>query len=239
MTATLTVATAGRTHVGHVRRRNEDASYVGEHFVAVADGLGGHVGGDIASPTVIDAVQAYDRAVEPGELPDLLGTAVAAASAALRRRVVAEPELRTMGSTLVALAWSGSAAALANVGDSRAYRYRDGKTAQLTEDHLFRHLVTGAERVPTLPDRLTRFLDGRPGGRSADITTHELRPGDRWLLCSDGLSSYVPHDAIHAVLASLVGADEAAEHLIELALEAGGKDNVTVVLVDVRQGMRI
>jgi protein phosphatase len=231
---TFTVEACGRSDVGLVRQRNEDASYVGNHLVAVADGLGGHVSGDVASASAIRAIQAFDRPTAPGNLVALLARAVADANVALRRRVTAAPELAGMATTLVALAWSGSAAVLAHVGDSRAYLLRDGRLVQLTEDHQYRNLLSTADQVPTLAERLTRFLDGRAEGVSADVTTHELRAGDRYLLCSDGLSSFVAHELIHATLSADVSADETADRLVTLAIEAGGHDNVTVVVVDAR-----
>jgi protein phosphatase len=235
MTLTLTVETSGRTHTGLVRRRNEDGLYVGRHLVAVADGLGGHVAGDVASSTVIDTVQAFDRPTAPGDLIGALGRAVGNANAALRRRIAAEPEVAGMGTTLVALTWSGTTAALAHVGDSRAYRLRDGRTVRLTEDHIYEHLVADAELMATLPARLSRYLDGRTDGRSADVTSHDLRAGDRYLLCSDGLSSFVSHDLIHSTLASYGSADEIADRLVGMALDAGGHDNVTVAVIQVRE----
>lgn len=242
MTPTLRVAAAGRTHVGLVRRRNEDGMYLGRWLVAVADGLGGHVAGDVASATAIEAVRAHDRLVEPAELSAALGRAVSAANSALRRRIEAEPDVAGMGTTLVAMLWSGSAAILANVGDSRAYLLRrgtsgSGTTTQITEDHTYEHLVADAAGVPRLPGRLSRFLDGRPDGRSPDVTRWELQAGDRFLLCSDGLSSYVPHDLIHATL-DRPGGDpaDAADRLVTLAIDHGGRDNVTVIVVDVRAG---
>lgn len=237
MTLTLAVKVAGRSHIGLVRRRNEDSLYLGQHLVAVADGMGGHVSGDVASQAVVEAVATFDAAVPVNDLPRTLARAVAAANVALHRRIAADPEVAGMGATLVALAWSGSAAALAHIGDSRAYLLRDGRMRPLTEDHVYANLVSNAERVPTLAERLSRYLDGRPDGRSADITTHELRPGDRFLLCSDGLSSYVDPAVIARTLAGGEAAEETADRLIELALEAGGHDNVTVVVVRVRGGV--
>jgi PPM family protein phosphatase len=234
MTATTAaVEVSGRTDIGLTRRRNEDALHVGRHLVVVADGLGGHVSGEVASAAAVEAIRAFDRPAAPDELVGRLARAVAEANAALRRRIEAEPELAGMGTTLVALTWSGSTAVLAHVGDSRAYLLRDGRLAQLTEDHQYRNLLSTAEQVPTLAERLTRFLDGRAEGVSADITTHELRAGDRWLLCTDGLSSYVATEVIHAALGADAGADEAADRLVALALEAGGHDNITVVVLDV------
>jgi protein phosphatase len=242
MNPTLTIESAGRTHVGLVRRRNEDALHLGPYLVAVADGLGGHVAGDVASRTVIEALRGCPQPVtsERRHLTGMLGRAIDNASVALRRRVEADPALAGMGSTLVAMLISGTAAALANVGDSRAYRLRrdgDGaRTVQLTEDHTYQHLVADAASVPDLPGKLARFLDGRADGRSPDLTVLPLAPGDRYLLCSDGLSSYVPHRLIHQALCAGDAGDDVADQLIDLALHQGAPDNVTVAVIDVQPG---
>jgi PPM family protein phosphatase len=238
-TSTLSVRAAGRTNVGLVRQRNEDSLYVGHSLFAVADGLGGHIAGDIASATVIDALQPHDRLVNPTDLPAVLGRAVSTANEALRRTIGAKPDLAGMGTTLVAMLWSGTAAVLANVGDSRAYLLRTSssgqqQTSRITEDHTYEHLVADAASVPNLPERLSRFLDGRTDGRSSDLTPRTLRPGDRFLLCSDGLSSYVPHDLIHDALSSLSSPDDTADRLVELAIGHGGHDNVTVIVIDIQ-----
>jgi protein phosphatase len=237
MSVTLNVTAAGRTHVGLVRRRNEDRMHIGQALFAVADGLGGHIAGDVASATVIEALRPYDTLVAPADLARSLAQAVQAANTALRRRIAAEPELAGMGTTLVAMLWSGTYAALANVGDSRAYLLRrtEGEpnlTVQITEDHTYGHLLAEAATVPNLPDRLSRFLDGRADGRSADMTVWASRPGDRLLLCSDGLSSYVPHQLVHAALAAPGPAEKAANQLVQHALDHGGPDNVTVIVID-------
>ncbi|MFF0152781.1 PP2C family protein-serine/threonine phosphatase [Micromonospora sp. NPDC005203] len=234
----LTIAAASRTHQGLVRKRNEDSHSQGHWLYVVADGLGGHVAGDIASSTAIAAVQAYDRPVDPEDLADVLGRAVNEASDALRRKVRADPKLAGMGTTFVALLRSGSQAAVANVGDSRAYVIRrhgsrDNAMVQISEDHTYEHLVAGAQEVPNLPEKLTRFLDGRDDGRSADLTPLQFHPGDRVLLCSDGLSSYVPPEQIRAALDSDGSPGDVADHLVALAIDQGGHDNVTVIVVDV------
>lgn len=133
---------------------------------------------------------------------------------------------------------SGSQAVVANVGDSRAYLIRrhgshDRAMVQLSADHTYAHLVAGAQEVPNLPEKLTRFLDGRNDGRSADLTPLRLHPGDRVLLCSDGLSSYVPHEQIRAALDSDGSPGDIAEQLVALAIDHGGHDNVTVIVIDV------
>lgn len=239
VTLALSLEAAGRTHIGLVRRRNEDSLYVGRSLFAVADGLGGHVAGDIASGLVIETLRTCDHPVDPDALPATLGRAISKTNEALRRKIESEPHLAGMGSTLVAALWAGPTAVLANLGDSRAYLLRriisgNAETVQVTEDHTFGHLVANAASVPDLPERLARWLDGRPDGRSPDLSTRRLRPGDRWLLCSDGLSSYVPHDDIHGALAASSTPDEAADRLIALAIDNGGPDNVTVIVIDVR-----
>jgi PPM family protein phosphatase len=236
MTTTITVNIAGRTHVGRIRRRNEDSLYLGRTLVAVVDGLGGHVAGDVASTTAVDTLRSYDRPVDPTELAASLGRAVKDVNETIRRKTTAAPALAGMATTLVALMWAGTTAVLANLGDSRAYLRRgtDGDhTIQITEDHTYSHLVADAADVPNLPERLSRFLDGRADGRSPDLTPWKLQPGDRFLLCSDGLSSYVPHDLIHAAMSSSDSPDNVADRLVSLALDHGGPDNVTVIVVDI------
>jgi PPM family protein phosphatase len=234
----LSIQAAGRTHVGLVRRRNEDSLYVGQSLFAVADGLGGHPSGDVASQTVISVLEAHDRAVPPAELATTLGHAIAAANDTLRRKIEADPDLADMGSTLVAMFWSGETAVLANVGDSRVYLRQgedtDSSIVQVTEDHTYGHLVADAASVPNLPERLVRWLDGRADGRSPDLTTWRLHPGQRFLLCSDGLSSYVPMDLTAAALSSTASPSDVADQLIALAIDQGGPDNVTVVVADIR-----
>ena len=233
----LTVEAAARTHVGLVRRRNEDSVYAGQSLFAVADGLGGHVAGDTASATAIEALRRYDRPVAEADLVSVAGQAVSAANTALRSKIEAEPELAGMGTTLVAMLWSGSKFVLANVGDSRGYLLRASSAPQMipiTEDHIYGNLVSDAASVPHLPERLARFLDGRADGRSPDLTTRHLHAGDRFLLCSDGLSPVVPNHLIQAQLASPTDSGDTADRLIELAIGHGGPDNVTVIVIDVR-----
>jgi protein phosphatase len=139
-----------------------------------------------------------------------------------------------MGTTLVALLRSEATAVVANVGDSRVYLRRDGRTMRITEDHVYGRLVAEAASVPNLSARLARFLDGRTDGRSPDLTSWNLRPGDRFLLCSDGLTAPIPDDLIHGVLTTIDNPGQAADQLVGLAVLAGGPDNVTVVIVDVK-----
>jgi protein phosphatase len=176
--------------------------------------------------------------VDPTALAAILGRAVRAANDALRQRITVEPELAGMGTTLVAMLRSGTTAVLANVGDSRAYLLRGwntgGEMCQITEDHTYEHLVADAATVPNLPERLARFVDGRPDGRSPDITTWQLIAGDRFLFCSDGLSSYVAHQSIDRVLRSSSKPSDVVDRLVGLALDHGGPDNITVIVMDVQ-----
>ncbi|MEV5408639.1 protein phosphatase 2C domain-containing protein [Thermopolyspora sp. NPDC052614] len=235
--STLAIDVAARTDIGLVRRRNEDACYAGRHLFAVADGLGGHVAGDIASATVIEVLRSFDRPTASTDITSVLGQAVYAANEALRRRIETEPKLAGMGTTLVAMLWSGSAVGLANVGDCRAYLVR-GKTSpmiQITEDHTYGNLVADAADVPNLPGRISRFLDGRADGRSPDLTIRSIQAGDRFLLCSDGLSGVVPHEAIQNALIQIEAPEEACKSIVDMAVGHGGPDNITVVIVDVRE----
>lgn len=238
MTLTLSTEAVGRTHVGLVRRRNEDAMLVGQALFAVADGLGGHVAGDVASSAAINALRDYDTPVQAADLAATLGQAVSEANLALRQKIIADPQLAGMGTTLVSILFSDTAAAVANLGDSRAYLLRGAdvehrETVQITDDHTYGRLVADANQVPNLPDRLARYLDGRTDGRSPDLATRHLQAGDRFLLCSDGLSSYVSHTQIHTVLSSLDEPAVVADRLVTLALDCGGPDNISVVVIDV------
>lgn len=240
MTSNISAEAASRTHIGLVRKRNEDSFYQGECLYAVADGLGGHVAGDIASITAINALKAHDHPTDAEELAVILGKAINEAGEALRRRIRDDSELAGMATTVVAMLRSGNIAVLANVGDSRAYLVRNTGTrqstmVQISEDHTYEHLVADADKVPNLPEKLARFLDGRNDGRSPDLTTLQLHPGDRILLCSDGLSSYVPQELIRSAVDSPRSPAEVADRLVALALGHGGRDNVTVVVIDVRE----
>jgi protein phosphatase len=229
----LAVKAACRTDIGLVRQRNEDAAYAGRSLFVVADGMSGHVAGDIASATVIEVLRTRDHQVGHAELPTVLGQAINLANETLRHKIEAHPELDGMGTTLVAMLCSESTAVVANVGDSRAYRLRGPEFVQITEDHTYERLVSDAASVPNLPARIARFLDGRLDGRSPDLTVRDLRPGDRYLLCSDGLSSVVPSVLVHETLSSESSPSETAERLVALAVEHGGPDNITVIVMDV------
>lgn len=226
---------AAGTSAGLVRERNEDSAYAGRWLCAVADGLGGHVGGDVASASVVEALRPFDvDAGRPEHLTSVLGRAVSAASVQLAARIGADPSLGGMGSTLTAMLWSGRYAAVANIGDSRAYRLRSGALKQITEDHVMSKLV--ANPAPEqLGAIIVRYLDGR-SDRSPDLTVRTVLAGDRYLICSDGLSGVLETRVIRDVLASVHDAGQAVTDLIELTLEAGAPDNVTLIIADIPEG---
>jgi serine/threonine protein phosphatase PrpC len=226
---------AAASSTGLVRQRNEDSAYAGRWLCAVADGMGGHAAGDVASATVIEAIRPFDVAEDdPGRLTMILGAAVRKANERLADRVRADPGLAGMGSTLTAMLWSGSHVAVANVGDSRAYLLRNRVLRQITEDHVLANLVASPMPVQT-GEYLVRFLDARPGW-SPDLTVRVVRPGDRYLICSDGLSGVADPEVIRDVLSGTGDLDQAVADLIRLAHDAGAPDNVTLIATDVPGG---
>jgi len=197
--------------------------------------MGGHADGDVASATVIEAIRPFDvLAEEPAQLTAILGRAVRAANDRLVARGQAEPGAASMGSTLTAMLWSGSHVAVANIGDSRAYLLRNGTLRQITEDHVVSKLV--ASPMPSqIGENLVRFLDGRPGW-SPDLTLRTADPGDRYLICSDGLSGVLGAELIQDALADVPDLDQVVSDLMRLTHEAGAPDNITMIAMDVPDG---
>ena len=236
---TLALRFAVRSDVGLLREGNEDSAYAGPHLLAVADGMGGHAAGEVASAATIQTLAPLD-AEDPG--PDLVGVladAVSTANLRLQELIISDPAIEGMGTTLTALLWSDGYAALCHIGDSRAYLLRDGQFVQITHDHtLVQSLVDEGkiteDDVATHPHRslLLRALDGRTIAEP-DLAPLETFPGDRYLLCSDGLSGVVTEQTLHQTLASIRDPDQAAVQLVELAIRGGGPDNITVIVADV------
>jgi len=236
---TLALRYAIRSDVGLLREGNEDSAYAGPHLLAVADGMGGHAAGEVASAATITMLAPLD-AEDPG--PDLVGAlddAVARANLRLQELIISDPAIEGMGTTLTALLWSDGYAALCHIGDSRAYVLRDNQFVQITHDHtLVQSLVDEGkiteDDVATHPHRslLLRALDGRTIAEP-DLTPLDSYPGDRYLLCSDGLSGVVTEQTLHQTLASVRDPDKAAMRLVELAIKGGGPDNITCIVADV------
>jgi protein phosphatase len=201
--------------------------------------MGGHAAGEVASAATITTIAPLD-AEDPG--PDLVGAladAVATANLRLQELIISDPAIEGMGTTLTALLWSEGYAALCHIGDSRAYLLRDGQFIQITHDHtLVQSLVDEGkiteDDVATHPHRslLLRALDGRTIAEP-DLAPLETYPGDRYLLCSDGLSGVVTEQTLHQTLASVRDPDKAALRLVELAIKGGGPDNITCIVADV------
>ena len=228
--------TASRMDIGRVRDNNEDAVVCGDRLAAVADGMGGHAGGEVASTIAAALVQASFT----GRSLDELQAAVRAANRAIWDRARGNADLEGMGTTLCAagLTEDGSFAVV-NVGDSRAYLLRDGSLRQLTEDHsltaeLVRRGELSEQDALEHPHRgvLTRALGVGPDVEP-DSATYPAVAGDRVLVCSDGLFNEVPDDEITSLLATTADVQATADGLVELALSRGGHDNVSVVVAEV------
>jgi serine/threonine protein phosphatase PrpC len=227
------VRTAAVTDIGHVRERNEDRYLVSGPVVAVADGMGGHLGGEVAASL---ATHVLARLSERGE--GSLADRVREANRVVFERSIQDRTVAGMGTTLTAAELVDGRARLAHVGDSRAYLFRDGELTRLTEDHtLVQQMVRAGEltsaQAEVHPHRniLTRVVGVDPGVEVDELEI-ELRPGDRLLLCTDGLTNMLPDARIAQVLGEEDEPRAAAERLVAEANQAGGIDNITVVLVD-------
>jgi PPM family protein phosphatase len=236
---TLALRYAVRSDVGLLREGNEDSAYAGPHLLAVADGMGGHAAGEVASAATITTMAALDTGQLGADLVGTLAEAVANANMRLQQIIISDPSVEGMGTTVTALLWSEGHAALCHIGDSRAYLLRNGQFYQITHDHtLVQSLVDEGriteDDVATHPQRslLLRALDGRTIAEP-DLSTHETVAGDRYLLCSDGLSGVVTEQTLHQTLSSVWDPDKAALQLVELAIKGGGPDNITCIVADV------
>jgi serine/threonine protein phosphatase PrpC len=234
----IAIRYAVKTDIGLRREDNEDSAYAGPRLLAVADGMGGHAGGEVASAAVIDVLRPLDTEVPAGELLNALDHAVRRASSTLGNIVKSDPSLRGMGTTLTALLWSGSQLGLVHIGDSRAYLVRDGEVFQITHDHTMVQLLLDDGRITTeeVASHPQRSLLLRALGDFAsepDLQLREARPGDRYLLSSDGLHEVADADAIGRVLLTVTDPDQAATELVALAIASGGPDNITCIVADV------
>jgi protein phosphatase len=237
----LTLRFAARSDVGLVRKDNQDSGFAGPHLIAVADGMGGAAGGDIASSIAMGHLAALEgEGLGQDEALDRLKEAIADAHADIVERAHNDPELSGLGTTVTAILRSGSSLAMAHIGDSRGYLLRDGVLDQVTSDHTFvQHLVdTGrisqadAESHPKR-NLVLRVLGDIDADVPVDISVREARLGDRWMLCSDGLSGVVSRATMLTTLSEVEDPGDCADALIALALAAGAPDNVTCIIGDV------
>ena len=242
--SSILLRAGGATDVGRVRSVNEDRLLISDRIFAVADGMGGHAAGEVAAQLALETLE-----IAVGRQTEDLVDAVKVANQAVLQRAARDPSTRGMGTTLCALAvvdadpdetaGDSQLVAVVNVGDSRGYLYQGGELLQLTEDHsLVEEMVREGRLSPEEalghPSRniVTRSI-GNEADVNVDVWEISVRAGDRFLLCSDGLFNELDDDRIAAVLRRLEEPEEAARELVRLANEAGGRDNITVVLVDV------
>lgn len=235
---------AARSDVGRVRAKNDDSAYVGRHLAVVADGMGGHAGGDVASAaTVLDMIH-LDHDDYDGDAGTVLADEIQTANSLLSELVHVNPKLAGMGTTVTALLLAEGKLHFAHIGDSRAYRLRDGEFEQVSIDHTFvqRLIDEGRlrpEEAETHPHKnvLMRVLGDVDASPELDLDTLDVHAGERWLLCSDGLN-YVAGHVVERTVRETKDLAECAEVLIDLTLEAGAPDNVTVVVLDIAEETR-
>jgi PPM family protein phosphatase len=234
---TLVLRYAARSDRGLVRGNNQDSVYAGPRLLAVADGMGGHAAGDVASKVVIAALEHLDDDAPSGDMLQAMREAVFDGSEHLREVIRESPQLEGMGTTLTAVLFAGGRLALCHIGDSRAYLLRDGVLTQITHDDTFVQTLIDDGRITPEeanhhPQRslLLRALNGQEV--DPYLSMREARAGDRYLLCSDGLSGVVSEETLAAALQD-PEPQATADRLIELALRSGGPDNITVIVADV------
>jgi protein phosphatase len=234
---TLVLRYAARSDRGLVRANNEDSVYAGARLLALADGMGGHAAGEVASQLVIAALAHLDDDEPGGDLLSKLNSAVHEGNSAIAAHVEADPTLEGMGTTLTAILFAGNRLGLVHIGDSRAYLMRDGQLNQITKDDTFVQSLIDEGRISpeeahTHPQRslLLRALTGHE--LEPSLAVREARAGDRYLLCSDGLSSVVSEETLAETMRT-PDPKVTADRMIELALRGGGPDNITCIVADV------
>jgi protein phosphatase len=240
-TRPLIMRYAARSDVGRIRAKNDDSAYVGRHLAIVADGMGGHAGGDVASAaTVLDMLH-LDHGHYDGDAGTVLADEIQTANSLLSELVHINPKLAGMGTTVTALLLAEGKLHFAHIGDSRAYRLRNGEFKQISVDHTFvqRLIDEGRlrpEEAETHPHKnvLMRVLGDVDASPELDLATLDVEPGERWLLCSDGLN-YVAGHVVERTVRETKDLRECVETLVDLTLEAGAPDNVTVVMLEIAE----
>lgn len=235
----LALRFAARSDIGLLREGNEDSGYAGPRLLVLADGMGGHAAGEVASSVAVAMLASLDDDSPGSDILGRLSSAVQDANNHLRDMVRGDPDLEGMGTTLTALLRAGSRFGLVHIGDSRCYLLRDDELQQITKDHTFVQTLVDdgritAEEASQHPQRnvIVRALDGRDDVE-LDLSIREAKAGDRFLLCSDGLSDVLSEQTLRDTLAGADSPDRAAEELVELALRGGGPDNITAIVGDV------
>lgn len=243
----LRFAGAGVSHAGRVREQNEDSAFLGPYVALVADGVGGQAAGEVASATTARVVAETVRGRQGEEPAAVLDSALGAVTDRLTRGVAEDDRREGMATTMTALLAVGGRVVMVHIGDSRCYLFRDEKLSRVSTDHTYvqklvddGHLEPGAVRHHPWRHVVLRSLhaasDGEP--EPADLVDTDAREGDRMLLCSDGLTDLVPEHRIAEIL-HVPSPRAAADRLVADALDAGGTDNVTCVVVDVVEGPEV
>jgi protein phosphatase len=235
---TLTLRYAARSDRGLIRSGNQDSVYAGPRLLAVADGMGGMAAGDVASNIVIAAMAPLDEDVPGSSVVDALRGAVELANQQIRDAVDANPALEGMGTTLTAMLFTGSKIAMVHIGDSRAYLLRDGEFTQVTKDDTYVQMLVDegritAEEAGSHPQRHLLYRAIQGDDMDPEFSVRQVHNGDRYLLCSDGLSGVVSDETIANTLREYSDPQQCAERLVQLALRGGGPDNITVVVADI------
>lgn len=229
------------SHTGKVRSNNQDSGYCGSNLFVVADGMGGHAGGDVASSLAVHRMKTVDDVyTSTADAERVMRDAIADTAAELIDTVAVKPELAGMGTTVTALMMVDEFAVVAHIGDSRLYLYRDGALTQITTDHTFVQRLVDSGRITPEEARyhprrsvLMRVLGDMSPDPEVDTFVMPTQPGDRWLLCSDGLSGVVDDAHTAKTLAQEMAPGRTADALLKQALDGGAPDNVTIVIVDV------
>jgi PPM family protein phosphatase len=234
-------SSAALSHTGKVRANNQDSGYAGSNLFVVADGMGGHAGGDVASSLAIARIESLDQPyTTTSEAERELRQTISDAAGDLIDTVKVRPELAGMGTTVSAIIMVDDYAVIAHIGDSRIYLYRDDALTQITTDHTFVQRLVDSGRITPEEARyhprrsvLMRVLGDMDPDPEVDTFIMPTQPGDRWLLCSDGLSGVVDDTHTSKALALGLAPGRTADILLKQALDAGAPDNVTIVIVDV------
>ncbi|WP_353826909.1 PP2C family protein-serine/threonine phosphatase [Agromyces sp. SYSU T0242] len=234
-------ASAAVSHVGRVRSSNQDSGYAGRRLFLVADGMGGHAGGDVASAIATRRIAEADGDyATSSDAAEALESALLSANRRLEETVAEHSELTGMGTTASAMLVEHDRVVIAHIGDSRVYLLRGGELSQVSTDHTFVQRLVDAGRITAEeamvhPRRsvLMRVLGDVESSPDVDTMVIDAHPDDRWMICSDGLSGVVPFDEIHDLLSADAGAKQVADRLVKASLDGGAPDNVTVVVVDI------
>ncbi|MBN9224866.1 MAG: protein phosphatase [Microbacterium sp. SCN 70-27] len=234
-------SSAAISHTGKVRSNNQDSGYSGSNLFVVADGMGGHAGGDVASSIAVNRLRELDHPfATTGDAEQALQAAITSTATLLIDTVAERPELAGMGTTVSALDFVDDYAVIAHIGDSRIYLYRDDALTQITTDHTFVQRLVDSGRITPEEARyhprrsvLMRVLGDMDPDPDVDTFIMPTQPGDRWLLCSDGLSGVVDDAHTAKTLGQRLPPGRTADLLLKQALDGGAPDNVTVIIVDV------